>query len=159
VNRFSRSSSTGRGVIPERLAKRSADPRITLQELEEQCGLPPGSAFTKLASMRVKFAGDWAGRPSVTLEDAAKVYAQVVGDNQDHEAKWQAYNQYVETRERRREQAARDAAARAREDVSTLGTPLQESRASKAADEARQAFEAGEPLRGFEEFRVGGKGP
>jgi hypothetical protein len=148
--------ATGRPVTDERLAKRSTEPLVTLQELEEACRLPPGSGFSKLAAMRVKVVGDWAGRPSVSLEDAAKVYAKATGDLQEQEQKWQHYQAYVETRQRELQAARSTAAAEARKGVS--GTPQQEGRAQAAAHQAQQQFEAEHPLQTFEEFRPGGDG-
>ena len=152
--------ATGRPATDERLAKRSTDPRVTLQELEEACRLPPGAGFSKLAAMRVKMTGDLAGRPSVSLEDAAKVYAEVSGDLQEHEQKWAAYSQYVETRQRELQAAISQAAAQAREPIAGerfQGTPMQESRAQQARFQAQQQFEAEHPLQSFEEYRPGGE--
>jgi hypothetical protein len=153
--------STGRSVIPTPLEKRSTEPRVLVEELEEVCGLPPGAAFTKLASLRIKVGGDWAGRPSVSLADAARAYTKIVGDTQAHAERWQAYQQYIETREQRREQAASEAATRARQQATRdrlFGDPERESRASQAARAAREEFEEANPLVGFEQWRPEGGG-
>jgi len=158
VQRFRQQYSTGRPVIPTPLEQRSTSPRVLVEELADVCGLPPGGVLTKLASLKVKVAGDWAGRPSVSLADAAKAHAKIVGDTQAHAEKWQEYQEYIETREQRREQAASEAAARARAQATRdrlFGDPERESRASHAARVAREEFEQANPLLGFDEFRVG----
>jgi hypothetical protein len=123
-----RDFSTGRPIIREVLAKRSTDPRVTVEELEEVCGLPPGAGLNKLAAGRFKVVGDWAGRPSVSLADAARVYVEVTADLADHAAKWQAYSAYMEARDRELAEVARAAgeAARAAQAAREgfTGTPL-----------------------------------
>jgi hypothetical protein len=161
VQRFQQRYSAERDVIPTPLEKRSTQPRVLVEELADVCGLPPSGVLTKLASLRVKVGGDWAGRASISLEDAAKAHAKIIGDTQAHTEKWQQYQQYIETREQRREQAAREAAARARAQATKdrlFGDPEREGRASHAARVAREEFEQTNPLLGFDEFRVGGEG-
>jgi hypothetical protein len=152
MNRFTR-AATGSSAIRERLAKRTTEPRVTLAELEEECSLPPGSAFTKLAALGVKIAGDWAGRPSVSLEDAARVFVKVTGDLAVDAQKWQRYQQYVEERQQRLQEVRTRAAAAAREGVA--GTPQQESAAQQARIRAEREFDAAEPLIPFEQYRGG----
>jgi hypothetical protein len=158
VQRFTQRYSTGRDVIPTPL-ERSTSPRVLVEELADVCGLPAGGVLTKLAALRVEVGGDWAGRLSVSLADAAKVHTKIIGEVDAHTEKWQAYQQYIETREQRREQAASEAAALARQQATKdrlFGDPEREGKASHAARRAREEFEAAHPLLDFDSWRPPG---
>jgi hypothetical protein len=132
------------------------EPRVACQELADVLGWPVGGVITKLAKLRIPVGPDWADRPSVTIQDAARAFERCVGDTRADNETWKSYQLYLAQREERRDQAANQAAARAREGV--MGTPAREARASAAAAEAREAFDDHEPLIDYASWRPGGEG-
>ena len=133
----------------------ATEPRVTIAELADQLGLPGDTAFTVLARRRVKVAGDWAGRPSLSVADAARAFAAIAGEQQAGADKWRAYEAYREDRERRLAETA-SVAARAAYAAASGGDAARRIAGQQAANAARQQAEQAEPLQDFESFRTGG---
>jgi hypothetical protein len=133
-----------------------AEPRVTCEELADVLGWSTGAVITKCATLRIKVEPDWADRPSLSLEDAARAFERCVGDTRAHDQTWKSYQQYLADREERRTQAISQAAAEARKGIG--GTPAQESAATRARIQAANRFEEEHPLIDFASWRPGGEG-
>jgi hypothetical protein len=129
----------------------ASEPRVTCQEMADALGWTVGGVISKCARLCAKVEPDWADRPSLSIPDAARVYERIVGDTRTHDDSWKSYQQYLADREERREQAASEAAAEARQGVA--GAPQQQHRGQRAAAEARERFDEREPLVDFDAYR------
>lgn len=140
-----------------RRSSTQTEPRVTCQELADVLGWSTGAVISKMAHLRIKVEPDWGDRPSVTIQDAARAFERCVGDTRADDETWKSYQAYLTEREGRRDQAANQAAAQAREGV--MGTPAREARARTATAQALEEFDEREPLIDFASWRPGGEGP
>jgi hypothetical protein len=132
----------------------ATEQRVTCAELADVLGWTVGAVISKLAHLRIAVGPDWADRPSISVEDAARAHERIAGDTRTDDDTWKSYQAYLQVREERRERAAAEAAAEARKGAA--GAPQQQHRGLRAAAEARQAFDEAEPLVDFNAYRPEG---
>lgn len=117
------------------------DCRITLEELAEKAGFSSFAAVaSQAARLEMDVAEDWAGRPSVPVADAGRLYAAVTGAREEN-----SRENNERLRRENEETAAREAAENAiyretfnRNREALVSEPKAAYLASEAVAEARR---------------------
>jgi hypothetical protein len=132
--------------------------RVRVEEIAGAMGNAPWElAMHWIGQVGGKIQPNWAGRPSVTAETAAKVVTAYETAKASHSAKEEAYVRYLASRATERQTAGAEAFAEAAKKAqrrSPHGGPWVHSEATKAQIAALQEWDRKHPEKAFSEFKA-----
>ncbi|MGW3467963.1 hypothetical protein ACWDKQ_05715 [Saccharopolyspora sp. NPDC000995] len=134
--------------------------KVTINEIAAQLNTSAGPEdiirqVKHHTDVEIAVTTDWAGRPAFDEETATFVYATLTKASDNHSARWDAYQKYLQERKVAALAEAQEAAREAHEEMMEDARRRQESiervraeeNAQKAAEEAAErARRAGSPL-------------
>jgi hypothetical protein len=119
-----------------------SDPMVTVAEVAAAMGREPAEVEREAAELGMLVKPDWAGRPSLTVDDARGLASGEARSNLAHDRGWQAHLQACKLWRAARDQAARDAARKVRDRAGRGVSPgMVAAEARRAATEAAEHYE------------------